>query len=151
MPKHKHSHYLVTFTLDNKSFAVPLETVIRVEQAVKITPVPGAPRHLMGIINHHGSIVPVLDLRYKLGLECRPVNINDQLLLVQCHNRSIVLTVDSVEGVKLLKSPAAAEELLGSSEEIKQIMLDSKKIILITSPDELFKSEEIKKLPDYLK
>jgi purine-binding chemotaxis protein CheW len=61
---------LVTFRLDQHHFAVPVEQVWRVEALsdFQITRVPGAAAFLEGLINLRGRVIPVIDLKERLGL-----------------------------------------------------------------------------------
>ncbi|QWT20597.1 chemotaxis protein CheW [Bacillus sp. NP157] len=57
------------FTLKGQRYAVSLATVREVIRPGDITPVPGAPSDVLGIVNLRGQIVPVLDGRRRFGLE----------------------------------------------------------------------------------
>lgn len=61
---------LVTFRLDQHAFAVPVEQVWRVEALAdySLASVPGAAAYLEGLINLRGRIIPVIDLKTRLGL-----------------------------------------------------------------------------------
>ncbi len=61
---------LITFRLDQHCFAVPVEQVWRVEALADFTftRVPGAPAFVEGLINLRGRVIPVIDLKKRLGL-----------------------------------------------------------------------------------
>jgi len=61
---------LITFRLDQHHFAVPVEQVWRVAALADFTftRVPGAPAFVEGLINLHGRVIPVIDLKKRLGL-----------------------------------------------------------------------------------
>lgn len=59
---------LVVFQLGNEEYAITVERVREVVKADRITRVPGAPSYVRGIINLRGRVVPVIDLRQRLGL-----------------------------------------------------------------------------------
>ncbi len=50
------------FTLQGTSYALDLHTVAEVKEPPAIFPIPRAPAHFIGVMNSHGSLVPVLDL-----------------------------------------------------------------------------------------
>ncbi|MEO8857232.1 MAG: chemotaxis protein CheW, partial [Burkholderiaceae bacterium] len=54
---------LVVFVLAQQRFGVWLRHVECVLAAAETTPVPGAPPLVLGIIDLHGTMVPILDLR----------------------------------------------------------------------------------------
>ena len=61
----------LSFQLGDELFALEVSRVREILEFIRITPVPGSPEHLKGIINVRGSVVPVINLHCKLGLsEC---------------------------------------------------------------------------------
>jgi purine-binding chemotaxis protein CheW len=99
----------VAFVVGGRRWALPLDAVERVVAMVAIAPLQGAPPAVMGAINVHGEIVPVLDLRARLGLPPRPARADDRLVLARAP-RLVALPVDEVLGT--LDLPTAAGELL---------------------------------------
>ena len=97
---------IVVFRLDEQRYAVPLAVAERVVQVAEITPLPHAPRAILGVLNVHGQVVAVLDLRQRLGLQTRELILSDELLLVRAGQRIIALLVDGVEGVMECPRPA---------------------------------------------
>ena len=97
---------VVVFKLDEQRYAVPLVVVERVVQVAEITPLPGAPLMILGVINVHGQVVAVLDLRRHLGLRSRELMLSDELLLVRTAHRTMALLVDEVVGVRECPRPA---------------------------------------------
>jgi purine-binding chemotaxis protein CheW len=57
---------IVRFQLCGEPFAVEAGHVVEVLALGEPTPVPGTPAFLLGVINHRGRVVPVLDLRAQL-------------------------------------------------------------------------------------
>lgn len=57
----------VEFVLDDKHFALPLENVKEIISRPDITPLPMASKHVRGIINLRGDVIPVVDLAVRLG------------------------------------------------------------------------------------
>ena len=63
------------FKLGEEHYAVPILTVREIIWGVlDITPLPRTARHIKGVINLRGKIVPVLDLRAKFGLAAGPAS-----------------------------------------------------------------------------
>lgn len=89
----------VEFVTAGLRFAVPLESVERVLGMVAISPLPGAPRVLLGVINVHGSVVPVADVGRRWGTPSPAYGPDAQLLLVHTSRRRLGLAVDEVRGV----------------------------------------------------
>ena len=60
---------VLTFTLGAESFGVEILRVQEIRGWSKVTQIPEAPAHVLGVLNLRGSIVPIVDLRMRLGLE----------------------------------------------------------------------------------
>jgi purine-binding chemotaxis protein CheW len=88
---------LLTFELDETRFAIPLDAVREVLRAVAVTPLPGAPEVVMGVIDVRGEIVPVFDLRARLGEPSRAIAPDDQLIVARAADRTVALQVDHAE------------------------------------------------------
>jgi purine-binding chemotaxis protein CheW len=58
---------LIQFSAGNERYAVEAQFVHRLERVGRVTPLPGAARHVAGLTNIHGQLVPVIDLRVLLG------------------------------------------------------------------------------------
>src|SRR4051812_25169417 len=87
---------VVVFRLETQCFALPLGQVERATRAVAITPLPRAPSVVAGVIDLHGSVVPVIDLRRRLQLPERAATLNDQLLITRTSKRLYAAQVDAV-------------------------------------------------------
>ena len=59
----------LTFKLDEEFFTVNVHNVREILEYLKITKMPEAPPFMRGIINVRGSVIPVIDLRLKFGME----------------------------------------------------------------------------------
>lgn len=87
------------FRLDRRRYALPLKAVDRVVRAVDVTPLPNAPAIVLGAINVHGHVVPVLNLRRRLRMAEREITPDDWFLLAYADRRRIALVVDASDGV----------------------------------------------------
>ena len=58
----------LTFELDGETYGVGIRSVREIMGIIDITPVPDAPAHVRGVVNLRGKIVPVVDLRRRLGI-----------------------------------------------------------------------------------
>ncbi|HEX4140639.1 MAG TPA: chemotaxis protein CheW [Candidatus Methylacidiphilales bacterium] len=58
----------LTFVLGGAGYGIPILKVREIIRLLEITPIPRMPDYVRGVINLRGRIVPVIDLRMKLGL-----------------------------------------------------------------------------------
>ena len=54
---------LVLLTVDAQTYALHLEAVDRIVRMVEVTPLPGAPDVVEGVVNIQGEVVPVVSGR----------------------------------------------------------------------------------------
>jgi purine-binding chemotaxis protein CheW len=85
---------ILIFTLNGQRYGIPLGVVEMVVRMVTITPLTGSPEFIDGVINVHGKIIPVLNLRGRFGLPVRPTGLSDQLIILRCATRSFALIAD---------------------------------------------------------
>lgn len=85
---------LLLFTIDDRRFGIGAANVSEIVRAVAITPLPGAPTVIEGVIDVRGEIVPVFDLRRRFGLPARDIATTDQFVLTRSGRRTAALHVD---------------------------------------------------------
>jgi len=93
------SSQLVIFHLDDGKFALFLAAVMRIIRVVQITSLPQAPEIVLGVINMHGVIIPVFDVRKRFHFPPRDMQIDDQFIVATTSQRTVALLVDSVNDV----------------------------------------------------
>jgi purine-binding chemotaxis protein CheW len=91
---------LIVFDIEGQRYALPLHDVERVLPMVAVSPLPKAPAVALGVINLHGKIIPVLDVRRRFGLPSRDYGLTAHLLVARTVRRSLALPVDAVLGVR---------------------------------------------------
>lgn len=92
-------HRFVRFTLGDLEFALALARVERVVRAVAVSPLPGAPAAILGLVTVHGEVLPVADMRRRFGLAPRPVDPDDHLVVARTPRRRWGLAVKAATGV----------------------------------------------------
>ena len=90
---------LIVFNLDNQKYALHLSAVETVIRAVEYTALPKAPRIINGIVNFHGTIIPVFNIRKRFSLPDKETNLNDRLIIAHTSKRMVALIVDSVPNI----------------------------------------------------
>ncbi|MDP2320688.1 MAG: chemotaxis protein CheW [Acidobacteriota bacterium] len=90
---------LLSFRLDQQRYALPLATVEHVVQSVEVTPLPHAPTIVLGAINVHGRVLPVLNVRRRFLLPEREVVPTDWFLVAHTARRTVVLVIDRSDGL----------------------------------------------------
>lgn len=75
----KQGKYL-TFSLANEEYGLEILKVREIIGYMNITPVPRVPEYIKGVINLRGQVIPVIDLRTKLGMQ--EFEITDQTCII---------------------------------------------------------------------
>jgi purine-binding chemotaxis protein CheW len=134
----------VVFTVDELDFALTLGAVLRVVRAVEVSPLPESMRGVRGMISLHGNVVPVFDLRMRLGRATREVRASDHLVIARTHRRIVALLVDAVAGVvsrgEVRITPA--EDILPHLETIDGVMTLAGSMVLVHDLERFLSLEE---------
>lgn len=114
---------LVIFTLDAQRYALRLSVVERVVRMVRITPLPEAPAVVAGLIDVGGQVVAVFDVRRRLRLPAREIELADKLLVARTERRTVALIADAVTEVRDVpeRDIVAAASVVLASERIAGI------------------------------
>jgi len=143
---------LVTFTLDDRKFALYVSAVQRIIRVVEVTPLPKAPEIVIGIINMQGQVIPVFDIRMRFHLPAREVQLNDQLIIASTTKRTVALLVDSVNDVIEIPEEKiiAAEQILPELEYVEGVVKTEGSMILIHDLERFLSLLEEKALDEAL-
>jgi purine-binding chemotaxis protein CheW len=111
------TEHLATFFLGREEYGVDVRLVQEIIRVTDITQVPRAPDFVKGVINLRGRIIPVVDLKRKLGLGEVEVGRPSRIVVVKIKDRLIGLLVDGASQV--LKIPVSAID--AAPEEVVEI------------------------------
>jgi purine-binding chemotaxis protein CheW len=100
---------VLLFGIGGQRFALALDAVERVLRAVELTPLPGAPPTVAGAIDVHGAVVPVFNLRERLGLAACEVSPSDVFILARAGTRRVALWCEFVQSVAELSPEALTD------------------------------------------
>ena len=135
---------LVVFTLEDQHYALRLAAVERVIRIVEITPLPQAPEIVIGVVNVQGEIIPVVNVRQRIGLPQREISLSDQLIIAHTSQRKVGLIADAVMDVIEYSEQdiAAAESILPGLEYVDGILKLPDGLLLIYDLDRFLSLEE---------
>ncbi len=133
---------LVSFKIGDEEFGVDILSVQEINRMSQITKVPNTPEFIEGVINLRGRIIPVIDLRVKLGMIRKEHSKNTRIVVVELKGQTIGFIVDEVSEV--LRIPKEITEAppdmvggvnsdyitsIGKLEDRLLILLDLEKIL----------------------
>lgn len=98
----------LTFIMADEEYGVDILSVQEIRGWESVTPIPKAPPHVKGVINLRGTIVPIVDLRQRFGLqniEYGPLTVVIVLKVeVEAGSRIMGIVVDAVSDVYSLSA-----------------------------------------------
>ncbi len=135
----------LAFKIANEEYGVDILRVQEIRSYEKPTTIANAPEHLKGVVNLRGVIVPIIDLRIKLGVAEVQYDHLTVVIVLSIGQRVVGAVVDSVSDVLTLEpsqlrpvpsldSNFDREHLLaiGSVDERMLILLDIEKFLADT-------------------
>ncbi len=90
---------LVSFLIGNEEFGVDILYVQEINRMLPITKVPNSPEFVEGVVNLRGRVIPVIDLRSKLGMPKKQHDKNTRIIVVEVNGNTIGFIVDAVNEV----------------------------------------------------
>ena len=94
----------LTFRLGDEEYGIEILKVQEIRGYDTVTSIANTPAFIKGIINLRGIIVPILDMRIKLGLQKVEYNQFTVVIILNVAGHVIGLVVDAVSDVTLLKA-----------------------------------------------
>jgi purine-binding chemotaxis protein CheW len=133
--------HLVTFRLEREEFGVPIMRTREIVRVGAITRIPEAPPHIQGVFNLRGRIVPVVDLRTRLGLARVEITPESRLVLVDAYDRALALLVDQLSRITRVPvssiSPAPTETLSPYTDYVRGVAQLEQRIIVLLDLDKV--------------
>ena len=90
---------VAAFKLLKEEYGVNILNVQEIKVLTDITRVPFAPDYIKGVINLRGSVLPVIDLKRRIGLEDAPYTDATRIIIMKIGEFSIGMIVDAVTEV----------------------------------------------------
>jgi len=140
---------VVVFRLDKEEFGVPIDSVQEIVRVPEVlTHVPKAPPFVEGVINLRGAVLPVIDLRRRLGLPTVDRSDRQRVMVFLIEGNRTGFIVDSVaEVLKIHKSAIeAAPRLSGEQGKLLARMANlekQKRMVQLIAPAHLVEDRDL--------
>jgi purine-binding chemotaxis protein CheW len=137
---------LAIFALDDVRFALGAELIECVVRAVEVSPLADAPPGVLGVINLHGRIIPVLDIRPRFGLKSREISLSDHFVIARAGEREVAVLVDSALDVMPAGSASetVAMDALAGMNGIERVVVQGGAIVPVQDLSRLMPAESRK-------
>lgn len=139
---------VVIFSVNGENYAADIMEVERILGYEEPTKLPDAPEFVEGVINHEGSILPVISLAKKFGLTFSEIKEDSKIIVAKQASNKIGIIVDLVSEVRDVDSKAIEtppDIAAGISKRyIKGLIKIDKKIIIFLNLGTVLTEEEKK-------
>ncbi|MBP1852219.1 chemotaxis protein CheW [Rhizobium halophytocola] len=95
---------IIAFRLHDQEFCVKTTTIREIRGWAPSTPIPHSPADVIGVMNLRGSVIPIIDLAYKLGMKSTVANERSAIVVAEVHNMVIGMLVDRVSDILTIPS-----------------------------------------------
>ncbi|MCC6918016.1 MAG: purine-binding chemotaxis protein CheW [Alphaproteobacteria bacterium] len=90
---------LISFRIDDQEFCLDVMSVREIRGWTLTTVLPNTPRYVRGVINLRGAVLPVLDLKDRLGLGQTDAQQRSVIIVVRSRDKLVGLLVDAVSDI----------------------------------------------------
>ncbi|MEM9970249.1 MAG: chemotaxis protein CheW [Pseudomonadota bacterium] len=119
-PVKEHSLELLSFVVGSHEYSVDIMAVREIRGWTETTSLPHSPSYVRGVINLRGTVLPVIDLAVRLGLEAGEVSERNVIIVVDIDNAPVGMRVDAVSDILTVKKsdlippPEFTEDISGT-------------------------------------
>ncbi len=136
----------VVFKVGEEEYGVDITMVRGIENLQPVVNVPNTGRHIKGIINLRGDVIPVFSLRSKFKLmEVEPTD-ETKLIIVQTDAFLLALEVDMVDEIQNISPDMIHEAPIiikgKDTSYVKQVVNANGRLIIIIDVDNILTDEE---------
>ena len=93
------SRQLITFQLGDQVLGVDIMAIREIRAWSPATPLPNVPTHIRGVVNLRGVVLPVLDLRCRLGWGMTDPTARHVIIVVRVGEQMQGIIVDAVNDI----------------------------------------------------
>lgn len=146
-------HRYLSFFVKDEQYGIEISHINEIIAMMKITHVPRTPDFVEGVINLRGSIIPIVDIRGKFGIERKEYDMNTAIIINEVSGFNIGFIVDRVEDVltfndKDLSEPPKFGSHIDTSfiDSVAEVGSD---VILILNMEKVFDDDELTQIGSY--
>ena len=136
---------LVTFRVGGHDFAVNIFQVERILRYQEPAPLPKAPAYLEGVVQYGNAVVPLMDLRKRVGVDA-PVREETRIMILELEGEKIGVVVDAVQEVLRVSadriSPPSTIVRGLAAKYISGVMADGERTLVVLQAGKLLSSKE---------
>ncbi len=144
------SQQYLTFDLADEHYGVDILKVQEIKGYTAVTKIPNTPDYLKGVLNLRGTIVPIVDLRLKFGMQATEPTAFTVIVVVNVQERVMGFLVDAVSDVlEFASKDIQPPPELGSKVDItfvSGIGNSNDRLVTLLDIDRVMTEEEVEKV-----
>lgn len=135
---------VICFNLANEEFGLDVSQVLGVNPMMEIYHVPKAPDFVEGVVRIRNKVIPVIDLRKRLGIEKREHSKKSRIIIAKLSGVRAGIIVDGVSSVIDIPSQNVEppSSVLDHASLLKGVGKLEKRLLLLLDLDKILETEE---------
>lgn len=134
---------LLVFVVEGREYVLPISIVSRAVNIVEVTPLPHDSGLVSGVVNLHGQIIPVINIRQCLKFEDRAPCLSDIMLVVHVAGRTVAFVVDEVKNIVTPKAKDVTDmnDILPVVEVVNEVVNINDRLLPVYDLERLIEQE----------
>src|ERR1044072_6592263 len=95
---------IIAFRLHDQEFCVKTTTIREIRGWAPSTPIPHSPKDVVGVMNLRGTVIPIIDLAYNIGMQSTAATERSAIGATEVRNMIIGMLVDRVSDILTIKA-----------------------------------------------
>lgn len=143
----------VIFKLDQSEFGIDIMSVREIVPFEDSLPVPNTPKFVEGIINHRGTVIPIINLKKRFSLSNLELDKDTRIIIVTIEGKDVGFIVDEASQTIRLSSDEidlAPSYIVNVDEKYLEGVgkIDEKRLLIIINLKAILSYEEIKEIQE---
>jgi len=134
----------VVFRLEGQLYGAEIMVVREVSSVTPITRLPNTPPYVEGVIDLRGEIMPVIDIRKRLGLPTRQTDQETRVMILSVGDMTAALVVDGVDQVLTLNDDQIvapdARTIIAGQDYVRGVARSGEKLVIIMDLERLIRT-----------
>ena len=111
---------ILVFELAREIYCVDIKQIKEIVRPADITRVPNTPQFVVGIMNLRGSILPVIDIRFFIGLEDRERTENTRIIIINSKSGQMGIIADRIRSTSDIDPEMVQTSITSAGENISR-------------------------------
>jgi purine-binding chemotaxis protein CheW len=137
---------IVSFRVDDNVYAVEISKIIEIIYYRPTQAMPQSPDFVEGVVDLRGIVIPVLDLKKRLGLSSKNAGTPNHILIIRFGDKRVGIIVDEVQSVIQIEEAQiqSPQKFIkgGGSKHLRGVSKVDDRLIFILSLDKLLSDDE---------